>query len=190
MNLPGNQLLSGSAFSIDEDGEVCGCHSFDPIADFTHDGARSDERRGAVPVVPYGAERAMGRDGPYHILTFIGVSHWHFSTCECGGFNQALCHHFLSDSAGMTRTRRVFVSRRDPTPLTLTLCTNYPAGRSCSVDRQLTVERQSASVPNAIALQKRHMTSENPPLHSMNRHGFSELELNSHPRKQPPLGFY
>ena len=71
----------------------------------------------------------------------------------------------------------------------LPACTNLPDGRSFPPERQVVFERQGASISNAIAAQKRHMTSDNLPLDSIERHGLPELELNPRSREQPPVGF-
>ena len=48
VNLPGNQLLAGAAFAVDERDEVRRCHALDALADRLHNRTRSDQRSRAV----------------------------------------------------------------------------------------------------------------------------------------------
>jgi hypothetical protein len=55
--------------------------------------------------------------------------------------------------------------------------------------QQLLLERESAPIPDALAIEQRDVTSNNAAFHSMQRHRISQLQLDARTGQQAPIRF-
>jgi hypothetical protein len=58
-----------------------------------------------------------------------------------------------------------------------------------TAQQQLLLERESASISDALAIEQRDVTSNNAAFHSMQRHRISQLELDARAGQQAPIRF-